>query len=107
MSENDVAIPSIHATPYGAPVATKPAYLIVLESMSGKVKSYEYFLTLDKPDFLANCVQAKGFFSDSSETDIISNFSQLLTSIKKELICEMIFPWHKIHSIRNLIFRAK
>lgn len=105
----DIAISVSNRVPTGAPVSNKPSYLIYLEENSGKTKIIKYFITLDKPEQLNGFIQAKGIFADStmSEEDIIKNFSDILTGAKKELILEMMFPWHKICSIRSLVFKAK
>lgn len=89
------------------PMSVKPPYLIVLGDGVGKTKTYEYFISLDRPEQLNGFLQAKGIFVTGDEQDIIKNFSALLTSTKRELILEMMFPWHRICSVRNLVFKAK
>lgn len=90
----------------GSAISKKPSYLVTMEDTSGKTKVLKRFITVDKPDLLQGFVQAKGFFSDAEEDEIINNLSGILTSTKKELICEIMFPWHKICSIRSLVFNA-
>ena len=93
--------------PTGAPVAKKPAYLITLEDTTGKTKSLKRFITLDKPELLNGFVQVKGLFSEESEDEISKKFNEILTSAAKDLFLEVLFPWHKICSVRSLVFRAK
>ena len=92
--------------PLGAmPVSKKPSYLITLEGTGAKPKNLR-FITLDKPELLQGFVQVKGVYLDESEDEILNNVSGTLTSIKKELVLEMMFPWHKICSIRSLVYSA-
>src|SRR5574338_679820 len=88
--------------PTGAPVAKKPAYLITLEDTTGKTKSLKRFITLDKPELLNGFVQVKGLFSEESEDEISKKFNEILTSAPKDLFLEVLFPWHKICSVRSL-----
>lgn len=89
----------------GSPISKKPSYLVTLMATGAKVKEMR-FIAIDKPEFLPNCVQVKGVYLDDSEEKIINNVSGILTSIKKELVLEMTFPWHRICSIRSLVFNA-
>jgi hypothetical protein len=89
----------------GSPISKKPSYLLTLLSTGAKTKELR-FIAIDKPEFLPNCVQVKGVYLDESEDKIINNVSGILTSIKKELVLEMTFPWHRICSIRSLVFNA-
>lgn len=85
----------------------KPAYLLKLIP-TNKRKKEEFFISLDKPTVFDGFVEVKGIFVDNkNEQDVIENYSTILTSAGKELISEMMFPWHRICSVRNLIFRAK
>ncbi len=84
----------------GAITPNKPIYLILIDDGKSKKK----FLTIDRPDLQASYVQAKGIFSDISEENISDKYQDILTSVPKESILEMIFPWNKILSIKNLIF---
>lgn len=89
----------------GSPITKKPSYLVVLEPSNTKQKA-QYFITLDKPDLLQGFIQVKGVYLDDKEEDIINNVSDILTSIKKELVLEVMLPWHRIRSIRSLVFNA-
>ena len=105
---NDIAVSVSNRVPNGSFILTKPSYLILLEDNFGKTKTKKYFITIDRPDYLNGFVQARGIFveKDTEET-IINNFSSILTSADKGLFLEMMFPWHKICSIRSLVFKAK
>ena len=103
-NDKDFTVNAVGSLANTVQVSKKPSYLITLDL--GKTKKNTYFVSIDKPDFLDGFVQVKGFFSDDEEADIINNISNLLTSLKKELICEMMFPWHKICSVRSLVFNA-
>lgn len=92
----------------GSVISRKPAYLIVLDQIPGSAKkTAKFFIATDKPDLLNGFVQVKGIFTDSDEDEISENFNELLTSSPKELFIEVMLPWHRICSMRNLIFRAK
>lgn len=103
---SDIAVGPTTILSSGAPTLKKPPYLITLEDGSGKTKSFQKFISLDKPESVNGFVQVKGIFSDKSEEEIIKSFSEILTNISKESILEMMFPIHRIYSIRNLIFNA-
>jgi hypothetical protein len=106
MSDSDIAISSV-GIPIVSPVSKKPPYLILLKSIDEKSKVLEKFISTDKPEILQGFVQVKGFFSMESEDEITKNFGGLLTSAKKELYIEVMFPWHRVGSIRSLVFKAK
>lgn len=103
----DFAIGTTNVVPAGAPISKKPSYLITLEEFNGLAKTYQRFIAVDRPDFSeGGFIHAKGFFTDMPEEEIINNISDILTSIKKELLLEMSFPNHRIFSIRSLVFNA-
>lgn len=85
----------------------KPSYLIILEESNSKSKVVKKFISLDKPELLQGFIQVKGIFCDLSEDEIIKNFYDLLTSTSKDLILEVLVPWHKISYMRSLIFKQK
>lgn len=87
--------------------AIKPSYLIILEDTNAKNKIVKKFVTLDKPELLQGFVQVKGFFCDSADEEIIKNLFELLTSTSKDLILEVMIPWHKISYMRSLVFKQK
>ena len=106
---SDIAVSVSNRVPVGSPISNKPSYLVALEENSGKSRLIKYFITLDRPEQLDGFIQVKGVFADPSlqEAEIIKTFSDILTSAKKELILELWLPWHKICSIRSLVFKAK
>lgn len=103
---SDIAIGSV-ATPTTVAVSKKPSYLITLEDGGPKSKIVKKFITLDKPEYLPGFVQAKGFFTEVSEDEVTKNFVEMLTSTPKDLILEVLLPWHKISCIRSLVFKQK
>jgi len=107
MSEKDFVIGITSAPSVGA-MPKKPCYLVTLDPPVGASKSNKYlrFIAMDKPDLLGNFVQVKGIFCDLSEDEILSKFVDVLTSTPKESIIDIMFPVHKICSIRNLVFNA-
>jgi len=106
MPPNDFAIGPTSVVPSGGVISKKPNYLITLEDNSCKSKVLTRFITLDKPDFLDGFILVKGIFTDIEEDAVINNISNILTTLKKELILEVMFPHHRIHSIRSLVFNA-
>ena len=104
----DIAVgPYSGPVPGGSSVARKPAYLLTLEDRSGKTVVTQRFISTEKPDLLQGFVQVKGVFTDIPEDEITSKFHDILTNSSKELFVEVMFPWHRVCSIRNLVFRAK
>ena len=90
-----------------APTLKKPPFLVTLdEGMVGKTRTFSRFISLDKPESINGFIQVKGIFCDKEEEEIIKTFSDILTSTSKELYLEMMFPLHRIHSIRSLVFNA-
>jgi hypothetical protein len=85
----------------------KPIYLLVLESLTGKTRTLEKFLSLDKPDLLNGFVQVKGAYVENDISVIEKDYINILSSVKKENVVEIMFPWHRIVSMQNLIFKAK
>jgi hypothetical protein len=105
MSEKDYAIAATSRIFSGSPMLTKPVYLITFET-SGKVTKAKFFIAVEKPEMEEAFVQVKGIFSELSEEEIINSFAEILTTAGKESILEMYFPWHRISSIRSLVFKA-
>ena len=101
MPEKDFAI-GVATLPAVGALSKKPAHLITLEGKPAK-----RFISMDKPELLNGFIQVKGIYSEEKEEDIAQKFADLLTNSPKELILEVMFPWHKITSIRSLVFRAK
>jgi hypothetical protein len=103
MADKDFAI-SVTAAPQVGAISKKPCYLLSLEG-TGKTK-VAYFIAFDKPDMQADFVQVKGVYSNGSEEDIVSGFVDMVRGTPKEEIIEIMFPWHRILSIRSLVFNA-
>jgi hypothetical protein len=103
MSEKDFAI-SVTGAPNVGHISKKPCYLISLDG-SGK-KGITYFISIDKPDLLNNFIQVKGIYSDFCEDEITKRFSEIILNTPKESIVDMMFPSHRIFSIKSLVFNA-
>lgn len=104
MAEKDFAI-SVTAAPQVGAISKKPCYLLSLETPN-KTKGATHFIAFDKPDLQSDFVQVKGVYSSDSEDEIVSGFMETVRSTPKEEIIEMMFPWHRILSIRSLVFNA-
>lgn len=102
--DKDYAIAATARVVSGSPILTKPVYLLTFEN-SGKSK-VRSFIAVEKPDFQDAFVQVKGIFTEAGEEEVINSFSEILTTAGKESILEMYFPWHRISSIRSLVFKA-
>ncbi len=90
-----------------APTLKKPPFLITLEDgVSGKTRNFQRFISLDKPESINGFIQVKGIFCDKDDDEIIKGFADILTNTSKELILEMMFPLHRIQSMRSLVFNA-
>lgn len=90
-----------------APTLKKPPFLITLDDgVTGKTRNFQRFISLDKPESINGFIQVKGIFCDKDDDEIIKNFSDILTNTPKELTLEMMFPLHRIYSIRSLVFNA-
>lgn len=104
---SDIAV-GMTAAPFGAAKIRKPYYLVELK-VDRRTKDPRFFISLDKPSLLNGFIEVKGAFVDVSvdEDALFKNFDEILTNTPKELFLEMMFPWHRICSVRNLIFKAK
>ena len=90
-----------------APTLKKPPFLITLDDgVTGKTRNFQRFISLDKPLSENGFITVKGIFCDKDEDEIIKGFADILTNTSKELILEMMFPLHRIYSIRSLVFNA-
>jgi hypothetical protein len=92
--------------PTGAPILKKPPYLITLEKRGTKGTATEKFISLDKPEMQFSFVQVKGFYCDKDEEDIVKGFAAIVAETPKDMIVEMMFPSHRVVSIRSLVFNA-
>lgn len=106
MPSTDIAIGTTNLIPSGPPTLKKPPYLVTLEKNNGKTVIVERFISLDKPQSENGFISVKGIFSIKSEEEIIKSFNDILTENPKELILEMMFPLHRVSSIRSLVFNA-
>ncbi len=77
----------------------KPLYLVTLSNG----KKFDQFITIDRPIIETNILQAKGIYVTLSEPEIVLRAAELLT-LNKDSVLEMIFPLHRVFSVRNLIF---
>jgi len=105
MPEKDFVVSSV-VLPQVGNVSKKPSYLVVLTDPVAKNKSLSIFIAVDKPDLLNGFIQVKGIFSEFSEEETIKKFNEILSSTAKESILDIMFPWHRVQSIRNLVFNA-
>jgi hypothetical protein len=106
MSDNtDIVIAVSGLNLNSAPTLKKPPYLILLSPL-GAAKTPQRFISLDKPESINGFIQVKGIFSDKIEDEIIKNFTTHLTDAARETILEMMFPLHRVISIRSLVFSA-
>jgi hypothetical protein len=105
MSEKDFMV-GVTGAPSVGQISRKPRYLITLDDFKGKTKIVRYFITVDKPDFRDTFVQVKGVYSEFEEEEILKKFSDILDNTPKEAIMDIMFPPHRIYSIRSLVFNA-
>lgn len=90
--------------PAGSAISKKPCYLVVID---GDTKnSVKHFVAMEKPEFLPNFIQVKGFWTGEEEDSIVVNFSEMVANTDKANIVDMMFPASKIHYIRSLVFNA-
>lgn len=87
-------------------ISKKPRYLITLDDFKGKKLTVRYFISIDKPDLLDNFVLVKGVYSELDEDEISKKFGEILDNTPKESIIDIMFPSHRIYSIRSLVFNA-
>lgn len=106
MSDKDYTVGAIVGVPATGSLSKKPSYLLTLEDSAGKKGSCQRFITIDKPDSQNGFLMAKGIFSDMSEEEVNKKFADVLTSAPKELILDIWFPWHRIISVKSLVFNA-
>jgi hypothetical protein len=89
-----------------APKLNKPVYLITLADGTGKTAAITYFIATDKPELTMGFVSVRGIFTEEEEDAIIRSFSEIVGKTPKETVVEMMFPVHRIRSIRSLVFNA-
>lgn len=101
-------MPIIDITPIGSTVHPRPrpfqpAFLIVLQSEKNKTQKF-VAIRLDE---MTNNIKAVGFFTDENADKILTNYQEMLNTADKTLYKEMWFPWSRIVSIQNLVFKSK
>lgn len=106
MSDKDFTIGAVVGIPTAGSLNKKPSYLLTLEDSSGKKGACQRFITIDKPDSQNGFLMAKGIFSEMSEEEIMKKFSDALTNAPKEVIVDVWFPWHRVISVKSLVFNA-
>lgn len=105
MSDKDMVLTPSLRVPEGSPISNKPSHLLVIEDEFAKIK---LFISIELPDMKnVSCVQAKGFFTDASEEEVIIHFSELIAKADKKNFVEIYVPWSRVVVIQNLVFRAK
>lgn len=103
MPEKDFAVGFAGIPQVGA-VTKKPCYLITLDVSSTKKKTGQFFVSIDKPVFEVYFIQVKGVFSNLDEEEITKTCYELVSN--KDEIVDIMFPSHRVVSIRNLVFNA-
>ncbi len=103
MPEKDFAVGSVGIPSVGK-VISKPCYLVALTNPIGKKPLH--FISIDKPDLLEGFIQAKGYFSDLSDEDLVKSYAEVVANAPLDSRVEMMFPHHRVLSIRNLVFSA-
>lgn len=98
---SDIAIGTANL-PTNAPRLTKPSYLVTL--VDGKVVTY--FIALDKPELASGFISVRGFYCEASEEEVVKGFVEMISKTPKETVLEMMFPTHRVKSIRSLVFNA-
>lgn len=92
----------------GSTVIQKPIYLLTLKTEDTKGKpTKEFFLALDKPDIETAYVSCKGFYVEGTEDVISVNFIDLVSKTDKAKYSHIMFPWHRVSSIKNLGYKSK
>jgi hypothetical protein len=105
--DKDLAV-GVAGIPMMGAIYKKPAHLVVLELPETKNKvTTRFFISLDKPSYDGGFISVKGFFNDSSESDISKSYADLVNNTSKDLIEEYMFPIHRVLRIKNLVFKAK
>ncbi len=87
-----------------AMTASKPCYLVKFLP-EGKAKG-KLFVAIELPKFETTFIQAKGFFFEGEEADIVTNYAARIAEVDKSALVEMWFPWHSLASVKSLIFKG-
>lgn len=105
MSERDFAVGSVGIPSVGT-ISKKPCYLVALTDATTKAKTLVNFLSIDKPESVNGFIQVKGIFTELPEESLVKKFAEVVSATPKEHILDMMFPVHRVHSIRSLVFNA-
>ena len=87
--------------------SNKPCYLLTYEDGAVAKNKVKRIITIDKPETNASYIHLKGVMTDLPEEEVISSYQEVLTSAPRELIIEVMVPWHRVFSLRSLVFKAK
>jgi len=102
----DIAIGTANLPTMGAPSLKRPMYLVTLTDGSGKNEATTYFIATDRPTFELGFIAVRGIYCNQSEGEIIKEFNEILKDSPKDAVLEMMFPAHRVKSIRSLVFNA-
>ena len=69
-------------------------------------KTLKHFISVKFED-TGNCAKLTGFMTEQSLENINTNYPKILADQPKETYVEVLYPWHKIESIRSLVFKQK
>jgi hypothetical protein len=105
MPEKDYGV-SVTGIPQVGQISKKPCYLITLVDGTGKSSVATHFIAMDTPGFESHFIKVKGIYSDSTEEEITKKFSEIVSGVPRESIVDIMFPVHRVHSIRSLVFNA-
>lgn len=103
--DRDIVISSTVNIPSGPPNKMIPSYLVKFLPDLGS-KKYKMFVAVEQPQFNADFIHTKGFFTESSEDDIVSGYREMVAAATAAQILELWVPWHTVHSVRSLVFKT-
>lgn len=104
---NDIAVGAVTVVNQSLKT-NKPSYLVVYEDVpNGKTKQTKRFVTIDKPDTNSSFIQMKGMHTELSDEELNSSYQEVLTNAPREVILELMVPWHRVFLVRSLVFKAK
>lgn len=107
MTDKDIVVASTLNIPVGGTISSKPAYLVSLEP-EGKSKNGKLFLAIEMPNVQSSYIHAKGFFLDPEQYEyegVLTGYKTIIAGTASESYVEMWFPWHKVSSMRSLVFK--
>lgn len=80
-----------------------PIYLVSLEG--GKKETY--FVATKFDDSYNHCAKFIGFYCNLSIDMIVSSYEEVIKTTDGVNFVEILIPWHKINSIRSLVYKHK